>query len=383
MRKTAIIFWNMCVRSRWIVVVALCCGAALCGLFAFMTSTISSGYEHIPIGLATHEENALTADLHSYLENELGMEVVESPDSDYLGTELVERRVAAVVEVPDGFEESLLAGSPLPLDVRFLNDYANAQFVRGYLASYAESLSTLALGADGSSATLEDMLTSLHSGLVPVTTQPLGPSLLLRLSHQNAFRQFMGFYVMISSLLGIASALQLLDDRQTGVYNRVKVSAVRTTSYILGTSGIGIVNAVMLTAPFFIYTSIAGLDVGVRLWQAGALCLLYSLFVVGATLLAAMYLTTKSAVIAWIISLATIMCMLGGVFFPITTSPVFFQNLARATPQFWFVDAVLSLQNDPDSSWGLNAGVIALFALLCFILAGIRFVRPRRGQVPS
>jgi len=305
---------------------------------------------------------------------------VESADSDYLDSELVDRHVAAVVEVPDGYEESLLAGSPPALDVRFLNDYANAQFVRGYLESYAESLSTLALGADGSETRLQEMLASLQSDLVPVTAQPLDPSLLLRLSHQNAFRQFMGFYVMISSLLGIASALQLLDDRQTGVYNRVKVSAVRTTSYILGTSGVGIVNAVMLTAPFFVYTSVVGLDVGVRLWQAGALCLLYSLFVVGATLLAAMYLTTKSSVIAWIISLATIMSMLGGAFFPIATAPILFQNLARATPQFWFMDAVLSLQNDPDFSWGLNAGVIALFALLCFILAGIRFVRPRHHR---
>jgi len=378
MRKTAIIFWNMCVRSRWTVVLALCCGVGLCGLFAFMTSTISAGYERIPIGLAAHEENAVTADLRSYLENELGMEVVESADSDYLDSELVDRHVAAVVEVPDGFEESLLAGSPPALDVRFLDDYANAQFVRGYLASYAESLGTLALGADGSETKLQDMLTSLHTDLVPVTTQALDPSLLVRLSHQNAFRQFMGFYVMISSLLGIASALQLLDDRQMGLYNRVKVSAVRTTSYILGTSGVGIVNAVMLIAPFFIYTSVVGLDVGVRLWQAAALCLLYSLFVVGAALLAAMYLRTKSAVIAWIISLATIMCMLGGAFFPIDTAPVLFQNLARATPQFWFMDAVLSLQNDPDSSWGLNAVAIALFALLCFILAGIRFVH-RRG----
>lgn len=375
MKKALLIFYNTLRRSRLILLVALLCGIALCFVFGAMANMFGGNYGGIPVGLLAHEETAVTADFRAYLTDELGMEVTESDDIEYLNTELVERHIAAVVEIPQGFEDALLAGGPIPLEVSFLDDYANAAFVQGYLENYTSGLATLALGAGGDAEKLEAMLGDLQGYMIPVETQVTTGTSLQTITQQSAFRQVMGFYLMFCFLLAFATALQLFDDRQNGLYNRVKVSNVRTMQYLVGTCSVGMVNAVVLIAPFFIYIAVIKADIGIHLWQAAVLCLLYALFVVAIALAASLYLATKNAITAGIVGASTIMCMLGGAYFPITTSPDFLQKLARATPQFWFINAVEALQENIAASWWLNAAAIVLFALLFFILAGIRFVQ--------
>lgn len=380
MKKTWILFANTLRRSRLVLLVALLCGLALCAMFGLFANMMGSYYGGIPVGLLAHEETAVTRDFRSYLAGELGMEVLESTDGEQLNTALVERHIAAVVEMPKGFEAALLGGDPIPLEVSFLDDYANAAFVQGYLESYTASLSTLALGAGGNAGTLSAMLDELPAEMAPVSIQATTGTTLAAVTQQNAFRQIMGFYLMFCFLLAFATALQLFDDRQNGLYRRVRVSNVRTAQYLAGTCSVGMLNAVVLIAPFFVYLAVTRPAIGMRLWQAAVLCLLYALFVVGVALAASLYLTSKNAITAGIIGASTIMCMLGGAYFPIETSPEYLQRLARATPQFWFIDAIEALQTNASAAWGLNATVIALFALLFFILAGIHFVQGSRKK---
>jgi len=381
MKKAFLIFSNTLRRSWTMTIVALCCGAVMCVLFAFIDTLASGSFAGIPIGLSTHEDTVAANDLQVYLADELGMKVTQSDDIDYLNTELVERHIAAVVEVPVGFEAGLLAGNPPQIEARFLDDYANAAFVRGYLESYTASLAALATGADSSPEKLEEMITDMRDSMASVDTVALDSSSISALSQQNAFRSIVGFYMLFAFMLGLVSALQLFDDRRSGLYDRVKVSDVSTTEYLVGTCSVGLVNAVALIAPFFVYISVAEPSIGMHIWQVVSLCLLYAVFVVCVAVAAAVHLATKNSIIFAIISVGTIMCVMGGAYFPIDASPLFLQRLARATPQFWFMDAVNTLQEDPDASWWLNAVIIALFALFFFILAGIRFVRQGKKKL--
>lgn len=383
MKKTWIIFLNTLRRSRLILLVAVACGIVLCVIYNLMANLEGSYYAGIPVGLLSHEETAITRDFRSYLIDDLGMEVTESEDIEYLNTELVERHIAAVIEVPKGYENAMLSGEAMPLPVSFLDDYANAAFVQGYLESYTASLATLALGADGDGAQLQEMLGQLHEAMPPLEAQATTGTSLAEITQRGAFRQIMGFYMMFSFLLAFATALQLFDDRTKGLYSRVKGSNVRTIQYLVGICTVGLLDAIALILPFFIYMSIIQPAIGIQLWQAGVLCLLYALFVVGIALVASLYLSTRSAITAAIVGASTITCLLGGAYFPIETSPDFLQKLAHATPQFWFIDALEALQADASASWWLSALVISLFALLCFILSGIRFVQGEKTRATA
>jgi ABC-type multidrug transport system permease subunit len=65
--------------------------------------------------------------------------------------------------------------------------------------------------------------------------------------------------------------------------------------------------------------------------------------------------------------------MLGGAYFDIDTAPVFMQQLARFTPQYWFIEAINAAVKGENVNWGVDALIILLFALLFFILAGLKF----------
>ncbi len=53
------------------------------------------------------------------------MEVVEAADMDELNTQLIERSISAIIEMPAGFQSALLSGKAIPLEISFLDDYAN------------------------------------------------------------------------------------------------------------------------------------------------------------------------------------------------------------------------------------------------------------------
>ena len=374
MKKTMLLLTNTLRRSKMILLVAVLCGMALILLFNLMSQMTGSYYVGIPIGLLAHEETAVTQDLRAFLGDEIGMRILESDDVDYLNSELVERHISAVVEIPAGFFAALFTEAPISLQISFLDDYANALFVEGYLESYGAGLAALVSGADGDPARLESILSAMADKQMPVNVEVTNSSSMKEITQQNAFRMILGFYLMFSFLLAFVTAFQIFDDRRNGVYNRIKVTRVRTPQYLSGVCLVGLLNTFCLIGPFIVFVMVTKPSIGMHLWQMGILCFLYALFVIGVALVAALFLKSKNAITAGIVGSSTIMCLLGGAYFPITTSPLFLQRLAMGTPQFWFTNAIEILQENPSASWWKNVLVILLSAILLFILAGVRYV---------
>ena len=107
--------------------------------------------------------------------------------------------------------------------------------------------------------------------------------------------------------------------------------------------------------------------------QLTLLCLLYSLIVVAISLFIAMLLNSKNSIMAALVGFTTVTCILGGAFFPLDYSPEFMQQLALITPQYWFMDSMRVLLDDPNGVWWINGVILAMFAVLFFVLAGTRF----------
>ena len=375
MRNFILLFRNTLRRSRTMTFLSLVLGSVLIILFSLMKTVVGTQFEGIPIGFSPMEETAVTQDLRRYLTDEMGMQVAESTDMAHLESELVERNIAAAVVVPEGFAESLLGDAPLTIRLVVLDDYENAAFVRGYLESYSAGLLFMAEAAAGDSARLAALLTDLPEHMPPMTVHSPDASSLNELTQKLAFRQMMGFYLMFAFLLALTTAFHLFDDRASGLYDRIRASTVHSKQYLLGVGGMGLVNAIALISPLYIYIAVTRPTIGLALWQAVSLSLLYALFVVGAALFAAMYLRTKNAIMTAIIAGSTIMCLMGGAYFPITTSPIFLQRLALITPQFWFMDAMEKLQENPDASWLWHIGILLLFSAAMYIPAMLKHRR--------
>ena len=377
MKRIWMIFKQNVLCHRGLMLVALGGGALFCLLY-WMLGGLSKEAKTggIPVGLLDMDGSALSADFRDYLEADLGM-VLTGGSYEELSTELIERHISAIIEVPDGFEEGAAAGAVPSLTVTTLDDYANAAFLQSYLDSYMASLQLLSAGAAGDAGTFHHLLQTAAAGKVAVSAQSVTALTPDQIAQREGFLLCMGFFLMLSFMVGMGLSNTVFDDRTGGLYQRIKVSAVSPGQYVAGISLYGLVNVLLFTLLFFLYVAVFGFDIGRPLGIALLFCLLYGLFVVGFCLTVGMFITSKNAILALIIGTATITCLLGGAYFPIETSPEILQKLARLTPHFWFMDALRGLQASPDYGWGINAAAVGLFALLSFLIAAIRFSQRR------
>jgi ABC-2 type transport system permease protein len=182
---------------------------------------------------------------------------------------------------------------------------------------------------------------------------------------------------MIGSLLAIGMANVLYEDRVNGTFQRVRASSVSAPSYVAGVCGAGFVAVLLMVVVFFAYLLFMGDGAVLSLASALVPCLLAGLFAIAFALVCGLLFKSRNAIYFTVIAASTILCLFGGAFFPIDTAPQFMQQLAHISPAFWFTAAMEGLYAGDAVAWLFATGVLALFSLLCFLIAGVNFAGKR------
>jgi ABC-2 type transport system permease protein len=374
MRTLWLILVSSLQRMRAVLVGSAAVGVALCVLFVLfggIAPAISTS-NPISIGYLDFDHSAVSADLRRYTTEQLGMTIVEG-DSHFLETELVEKRVSAIVEVPAGFSEAVVAGSDSALLTTFMDDYANRVFLEAYLEGYTDSLTALASVAQGDETRLERLLADVEEQSAEVRSVPLEVGGAQATSDRAVFKAVMGFFLIIATMFALGMANLLYDDRVNGTYRRVKASNVHTLSYVGGICIAGFIAALLMVLVFFGFLLVVGKGTTLPLGQTMILCLLFALFIVSLSLVCGLFIDNRMAIFFALVTASTIFSLLGGAFFPVEYSPGFLQQLAHISPVFWFSEAFNGLLDGDTSNFFVSAGILALFALLGFLVAAVRF----------
>ncbi|MDR0851040.1 MAG: ABC transporter permease [Clostridiales Family XIII bacterium] len=377
MKSVFVILKNALRQGKMFILLAAAGGILLCFLFQLFTGTITEEAGAIHVGLIDEDVSAVSSDLGLFLEEDLGMDVILSGDLDAMKTALIEKDISAIIIVPTGFEASLLTDSAVDLgksvETIFADDYVNSAFTRGYLENYTVSLVGLAAAAAGDADKLKLLLKETRTGAFEVKTLAADQAYLDRMQTATIFRVTLGFYLIIVFLLAIGFTNMIFSDRADGRYQRIRGSHIPPVAYISGMCLFGFIGAALMIGVYMLYVRISGTQIGIPYGEMFILCFAFGLFVVAFSLVSGLYLPSRNSILACIIGVSTITSMLGGAYFNIDTAPIFMQQLARFTPQFWFMDAVDATVRGESDNWGTNALIIFLFALLCFILSGVKF----------
>lgn len=72
---------------------------------------------------------------------------------------------------------------------------------------------------------------------------------------------------------------------------------------------------------------------------------------------------------------ATIGSMLGGAWFPVSDSLGAVSNIAKIVPQYWLMNMVRGFETDTDFNILLNMCIIALAAVLAYLVSAVIFTR--------
>jgi ABC-2 type transport system permease protein len=363
----------------WVILaVSAAIGVVLCVLFVQFVGIAPALSGSVSIGYLDHDNSAVSADFERYATERLGMTLVEG-DSRFLETELIEKRVSAIVEVPAGFGEAVVEESESALLTTFMDDYANRVFFNAYLEGYTDSLTILAAAAQGDGARLEEMLEAADERTIEVRSVPLEIEGAQAVLDRTVFGVVVGFFLIIATMLALGMANLLYDDRVNGTYRRVKASNVHTLSYVSGICVAGFIAALLMVVVLFGFLFLIGKGATLPLAQTMILCLLFALFVVSLALVCGLLINSRIAIFWALVIASTIFSLLGGAFFPVEYSPGFMQQLAHISPVFWFMEAFNGLLDGDTSGSLLSAAVLALFALLGFLVAAVRFASRERS----
>jgi ABC-2 type transport system permease protein len=396
MRKTILIFMNTLRNGKLMLVLALLSGGLLCVFLNYIITTESNSYS-ISVGLVDRDNSELSDDFSSYLADGLSMRVDEGGEAEYMKTELVEKHISTAVIIPEGFERSVIEGKPIPLETIYTDDYENVAFTQAYLEAYSASLAIISGATGGDSERFWILLNETATREISIENSPASEAYKalggnasgtavgdpLSTQHQESLRAVEGFYLMLSFVLALFIATALCDERADGRYSRLRITGARPLAYLAAVAAYGLIGVLLIVAPLFLYLRHIGLYV-LPTGQSLALHIAYGIFVVAFAIFTGLYLKSRPVIIACIVGVVTIANLCGGSWFHISLAPLFMRALARITPQFWFIDAYdTAIGGDGfGSSWWQSLIILVLYALLFFLLSGIRFVHDkalRRG----
>jgi len=361
-------------RNLAIVFIAIIGAAGLCFMISAMGRlTLEFTIDKPKIGIIDNDNSILSKDLKSYLTDKLHYEIMENFTYDEYSTELIEKHISVIIEVPKDFYNQSSLGNMPELIITTLDDYENAAFVQSYLNSYMSSIHILSDNAGGNKAIFDQLFHNYQLENTEITQTSATTVDKKAIADQGGFLQSIGFFMMFIFAISLVLTYMIQDDRLSGVFQRIQVTPVKPIQYIIGSALFGIFVCFVMVSIYCGYIKIMDINTGMPFALVVTIMSLFSLFTVGFSLAIALFFQTKNAVTSIVIGFSTIGCILGGAYFPLEMSPPSLQNLARILPQFWFMDTCRSLQANANANVLPNLIVLSLFTVLTYLIGAVLF----------
>ncbi|MDR1292067.1 MAG: ABC transporter permease [Clostridiales Family XIII bacterium] len=386
MKNFGTLFRGGLLRSRRALVLILIVSVGVI-FISSLAVTLSSGgadddkdevkeTQHVRIGFIDRDGSAAVRDMASYFEDTLGIGLVRSDDRGELDSELVNKRISGIAEIPEGFQRDLLEGSPKPVELTFLDDYTNEAFIRGYFISYTDSLSVLATASGADAGVFENMLAETDRRQSDVVTESKDTELARQEADKEGYSFMLGFFMMFSFMMSIIISQMLHTDKLDGTFRRIRASSATSLEYVASVAGIGFVISLIIEGPAMLIWHVSGSYSIVPPGMTFLMLFAFATLVNAVSIFVGIAMPSFSGIIAVIIAVSTITSMLGGAWFPMDIAPPVFQAISKFTPQYWMYE-IVGHYEDGSGSVGVPMAIILLAALLFLILSGIMFSSKR------
>lgn len=377
MKNILVIFGNSVIRNKLMILLTLAATAFACFTFYGLSSADSEIFvddDKITVGLVDNDKE-ISDDLKNYLENTLGM-VVSENDYDSLSKDLIDRKISAIIEVPEGFYKGAAKGELKKPELTTLGDYENAAFIEVYLDTYMQGISVISQAAGGDEQLFSEMLSSqkLPNEIVtPETNQTAD----LQESAASAFSTTIGFLMMIISAITMIISKQIMDDGQFGTFDRMRCSSMKPIEYVLGIGIFGIICTTALNLIFTGFVFVTNENLVIPLGIEFIALELFLLFSVGISITFGLCVKNPMTLMTVGVGYACIGSMLGGAWFPISENLGAVSGVAKIFPQYWLMDLLRNYS--PDSGMDIlpSFSVLTLSVVLIYLISAVIFTRKK------
>ncbi len=373
--KNILILTILNIKRYYYAVILSVFAAAVLSLFLYSIGNLVSDatLAKVKVGVIDNDKSTLSEDFKRYMTEDLSYQLIENTTYDELTTELLDKDISVIIEIPENFKKLMSEGDKPKVIITSLEDYENTAFVEAYINSYLSSIQILAASSGGNQVSFDQLLTEYQKEEITLTQTAAAEVDAEELFGESGFINSVGFFLMFIFTISVILGFMVVEDKINGVFNRIQVTPVKPVQYIIGSGVFGMVLSIITVGLFVWFIFLTDIKTGVPLGIIFFMLMLFSLFTVGFSLLIALATKSKNAVTAIIIGFSTIGCILGGAYFSLDMAPDTMQKMAKVLPQYWFMDAFRRIQADPLSNIYPNVIIISLFIVLSFLIGAVLF----------
>ncbi len=380
MRNILLFIQNGRKQNRLIILVALITVFLLGNIYTLIGNMY--GQEEVaPVTVAVIDEDhsAMSEAFLTYLNKDLGMEVLTDGDYDFFANKLIDRDISAIIEIKENSLKKFLAdGSVGEYFLTTLDDYENAAFIKVYLNSFLSSMDLLVKSAEHDEKTFLQLMEGFESQDIKVESENAVETDYERLQAVEGMQMAAGFYCMFILFSALTMAYSIMEDKEKGVFDRIKAAPVSPVQYLIGNVTFTFVSGICAVGLFELYIKVRGYEVVIPFGKLTILMALFLLMGIAFCLMASMICKTKMLMMFLIIIFLSIGPILGGSYFPIDQVSESIAKISKIMPHYWFMNAIRGLCEDDSMNITNNILVLMLFTLLFFLIAGCQFVRRER-----
>lgn len=272
--------------------------------------------------------------------------------------EVEKDKADVIIQIPAHFEKDLVKQSKAPL----------------FLAVNAINGVKAVLGATYLQAIVRDFNNEIREQWIQMPR--FSPMTTIEITSSNWFNPFMeykyfmvpGILVLLITMVGsFLTALNIVKEKEIGTIEQINVTPVKKYHFILGKLiPFWILGLLVLTIGFLISLLAYGITPAGSFLTIYAFAAVYLLAVLGLGLLISTYCSTQQQAMLISFFMMMIFILLGGLYTPIESMPVWAQWITKFNPVTYFIEVmrqvVLKGSNLKDVAH--NIGIIFLFAVV-------------------
>lgn len=327
-------------------------------------SGIGSG--SVGIGFVDKDGSALSADTFEVLKSLKGYAVSEIDEED-IKIKLLDKKLDAVVVIPEGYEEGLIRQQVQNIKIISIRGQDVTAWIQNFLNLHTRNLLDLSIASNGDREAFERLVEEYKSNSLPLKE--------VKLEDQQTGKRMtvtsMGFLIMFIMLGAGMTSHFILSEKASRTFYRICSAPVRPGEYITANTLTGLLivsmqNILVLLLMKYLFR--------INTFVPGPLMFLiltcFGITAIGISLL----VTTFSSSLYMATTLNTLVlsptCMLGGCYWPVSLMPEFMQKISYFVPQRWALEAIEKMQVYGDIRIILlNLLILLAFAAAMFLTA--------------
>ncbi len=374
MRRLHLIFQNGIRRSLLLIPLAAFIIIIMSVCFLSGRSIFNpSADKYIPIGIVDEDESMLSEDMIHFMEEKLQWSVTSTKSYEKLTQMLLDCEVAVILEIPKGFQESMMSGDVKEILVTILDDYANEVYTKTYLNNYLERTLLLVEAAHGDIEKLAKLLEQTNTEEMEILTVIGNEESKKKEADETGLSFMVGFFTLFGFGVTMYIGVLLIEDKRNGTLKRIQVSSIKPAAYIGGMALANLCMAVLCIVGIGIMLLSFGLESNVPIWLVMIVLFLYIVFCIGFSVMAA--LLCKSSYLFFTIGVGfiSITNIIGGAYIPIKGS--IFSRFSVLTPQNFIMNIIRGLADDKNYSYITDICVLLLMIILIYLLTAVVYAK--------